>query len=76
MRNTNNHAFTEMFIYLPNELYRRTKQTLLCKKFDTEKKVTEETLNRILEAGRLSASSLGLQPYRVLVISSPSKRKI
>ncbi|MDR7694749.1 NAD(P)H-dependent oxidoreductase [Riemerella anatipestifer] len=45
------------------------------KKFDTEKKVTEETLNRILEAGRLSASSLGLQPYRVLVISSPSKKE-
>lgn len=45
------------------------------KKFDIEKKVSEESLNRILEAGRLSASSLGLQPYRVLVISSTSKKE-
>ncbi|MDY3547894.1 NAD(P)H-dependent oxidoreductase [Riemerella anatipestifer] len=44
------------------------------KKFDTEKKVPEDSLNRILEAGRLSASSLGMQPYRVLVISAITKK--
>ena len=33
--------------------------------------VAPETLNRILEDTRLSASSYGLQPYTILVISDP-----
>ena len=37
------------------------------KKFDKEKKVPSEVLSRILEAGKLSASSLGLQPYVVYI---------
>lgn len=41
------------------------------KKFDSGKKIPEETLKNILEAGKLSASSLGLQPYKVLVIQTP-----
>lgn len=40
------------------------------KKFDSEKKIPAETLNNILEAGKLSASSLGLQPYKILVAQS------
>lgn len=42
------------------------------KKFDDSKKIPSETLNRILQAGKLSASSLGLQPYKILVIESES----
>lgn len=41
------------------------------KKFDKEKKVDAETLKKILEAGKLSASSLGLQPYKIYVVESP-----
>ncbi|MPN39911.1 putative NAD(P)H nitroreductase [bioreactor metagenome] len=41
------------------------------KKFDIEKKVAPEILEKILEAGRLSASSLGLQPYKIYVIENP-----
>lgn len=40
------------------------------KKFNKEKKVSPEILNRILEAGKLSASSLGLQPYEIIVVES------
>ncbi|MBW8358533.1 MAG: NAD(P)H-dependent oxidoreductase [Weeksellaceae bacterium] len=40
------------------------------KKFDPSKRVPAETLRNILEAGKLSASSLGLQPYKILVIES------
>jgi nitroreductase len=44
------------------------------KKFDTTKKVSDSDLETILEAGRLSASSYGLQPYHVFVISDPELR--
>ena len=37
------------------------------KKFNKERKVAPEILQNILEAGRLSVSSLGLQPYKIIV---------
>ncbi|MBH1958993.1 MAG: NAD(P)H-dependent oxidoreductase [Flavobacteriia bacterium] len=40
------------------------------KKFDPSKKVSPEVLRNILEAGKLSASSLGLQPYKIFVVES------
>ncbi len=36
----------------------------------TGKKVSEENLNTILDATRLSASSFGLQPYTILVVNN------
>jgi len=39
------------------------------KKFDG-KKILSQKLNNILEAGRLSVSSLGLQPYHLLVVEN------
>lgn len=39
------------------------------KKFTAEK-VPSEVVSRILNAGRLSASSLGLQPYKIYVLES------
>ncbi|MFO7744649.1 MAG: NAD(P)H-dependent oxidoreductase [Psychroflexus sp.] len=44
------------------------------KKFDSEKEVSEEDLETLLEAIRLSASSYGLQPYEVFVIKDPEVR--
>ncbi|MGZ5264928.1 MAG: NAD(P)H-dependent oxidoreductase [Kaistella sp.] len=40
------------------------------KKFDPAKKVSPEIVQRILEAGKLSASSMGLQPYTILIVES------
>lgn len=37
----------------------------------TGEKVSDQKLNEILDATRLSASSFGLQPYTVLVVSNP-----
>lgn len=45
------------------------------KKFDTTKKVSEKDFNFLLEATRLSASSFGLQPFKILVIKNPSIRE-
>ena len=44
------------------------------KKFDTTKKVSEKDLEVLKEAIRLSASSFGLQPYRVFIIENPEFR--
>ena len=44
------------------------------KKFDTTKKVSAEDLHTLKEAIRLSASSYGLQPYKVLIIDNPELR--
>jgi len=47
------------------------------KKMDASQAVLEEKVERILEAIRLSASSSGLQPYQVLVITdAETKAKI
>ncbi len=45
------------------------------KKFDPAKKVSEEDLQTILEAGRLAPSSLGLQPFDIIVVNNPAVRK-
>ena len=45
------------------------------KKFDASKKISNENLEIIKEAVRLSASSYGLQAYKVLVIENPEIRK-
>lgn len=44
------------------------------KKFDTSKKLTDETLNQILESGRLSPSSFGLQPWKFILVENQELR--
>lgn len=47
------------------------------KKFDANKKIRDEQLSSLKEAIRLSASSYGLQLYKVLIVSDPEiKRQI
>nr|WP_288832622.1 NAD(P)H-dependent oxidoreductase [uncultured Flavobacterium sp.] len=44
------------------------------KKFDATKKISNEDLNILKEAIRLSSSSYGLQPYKVIIVESPELR--
>jgi nitroreductase len=44
------------------------------KVFDPSKKVSEADMGKLLEAIRLSASSYGLQPYKILVVEDPKIR--
>jgi nitroreductase len=44
------------------------------KKFDATKKISNEDLETLKEAIQLSASSYGLQPYKVLIIENPEIR--
>lgn len=46
-----------------------------CKQFDATKMVSEEDFNTILEAGRLSPSSFGFEPWKFLVVQDPKIRK-
>ncbi len=41
-----------------------------CKVFDDTKKISDEDLNFILEAGRKSPSSFGMEPWKFLVITN------
>ncbi|MCB9188705.1 MAG: NAD(P)H-dependent oxidoreductase [Flavobacteriales bacterium] len=45
------------------------------KKFDPNKSVPNDTLKRILEAGSLTATSLGLQAIKIIRVESPEIRK-
>jgi nitroreductase/dihydropteridine reductase len=40
------------------------------KAYDSTKRVSEEDLNKILEAARLAPTSSGLQPFRVIVVEN------
>lgn len=41
-----------------------------CKEFDVNKKINEEDFRVILEAGRLSPSSMGIEPWKFIVIEN------
>lgn len=44
------------------------------RKFDTTKKLSQEQLDELTEALRLSASSYGLQPWKFIVVENPELR--
>ncbi|SIO11314.1 NAD(P)H-dependent oxidoreductase [Vannielia litorea] len=46
------------------------------KVFDADRKVDDETFATILEAGRLSPTSFGHEPFRILLVQSPEKREL
>jgi nitroreductase len=46
------------------------------KVFDTSRELQAEDLEYILEAGRLSATSYGLQPFKIVVVTDPAKKQV
>jgi len=57
-----------------SELLQNLQWRYATKKMDPSKAVNEEKVEFILEAIRLSASSSGLQPYDVIVVTNPDIR--
>jgi len=51
----------------------RTRESI--RNYDPERKVPEEVLNRILEAGRLAPSASNRQPWTFVLVSSAEKLK-
>lgn len=44
------------------------------KKFDTTKKVSDENLEKIIEAIHLAPSSFGMQPYHFFIVTNQEKK--
>lgn len=53
-----------------NEILNALNFRFACKEFDKNKKIDAENLNLILESGRLSPSSIGIEPWKFLVITN------
>ncbi len=47
-----------------------------CKLFDADRKIPEHEFATILEAARLSPTSFGHEPFRILMIQDPAKREL
>lgn len=47
-----------------------------CRKYDKEREIPKETLDRILEAGRLSPSACNGQPYHLTVCHAEAAHKV
>lgn len=46
-----------------------------CKRFDTAKAIPQEQFESILEVARISPSSFGMEPWRLIVVRNESLRK-
>ncbi len=57
-----------------NELIQGLNWRYAVKKYDVNKKLNDNTLNTLLEALRLTPSSLGMQPWKFLVIENKNLR--
>lgn len=57
-----------------SDLIQKLEWRYAAKKFNPTKAVPQEKVDRILEATRLAASSSGLQPYEVIVVTSKDVR--
>ena len=57
------------------KLVKNLKWRYATKKYDTTKKVSQHHIDYIKEAVQLTASSYGMQPYKILEISDPELRK-
>jgi nitroreductase len=58
------------------ELLNSLKWRYATKKFDASKKVATQDIQKLSEAVRLSASSYGLQPYKVMIIQNSEIREV
>ena len=57
-----------------SDLISKLKWRYATKKMDASRPVPQQKIERILEAIRLTASSSGLQPYEVIVVTNPELR--
>ena len=57
------------------ELIKKLEWRYATKKMDPSRKVPEEKVARILEATRLAATSSGLQPYELIVVTNAEVRE-
>jgi len=56
-----------------DEFLETMRRRYACKRFGKGKKLAEATIRYILECGRLSPSSFGLEPWHFVAVASPEK---
>jgi len=66
---------TEEKIMTSEEIIQALNWRYATKKFDPEKKLSEDQVEGLLETLRLTASSMGLQPYRFIHVKDDKVRK-
>lgn len=59
---------------MKNEFLKALNRRYACKEFDSSKIIPDEDFNFILEAGRLSPSSFGFEPWEFLIIRDERKK--
>lgn len=60
---------------MKEEIIKALKWRYAVKVFDPSKEVSEEDLNTILESGRLAPSSVGLEPWKFIVVENKDLRE-
>ena len=60
---------------MTSEILDKLKWRYACKKFDASKKLSEEKLTVLKQAFNLTATSYGLQPLKMLVISNQTLKE-
>ena len=58
-----------------SDILQAHKERFACKKFDASKSISKDDVNFILEIARLSPSSIGLEPWKFVVINDKNLRK-
>ena len=61
--------------YMENKLIQALNRRYAVKKFDPTKKLTEKQISTVLESGRLTATSFGLQLMKIVVVENTEVRK-
>ena len=60
---------------IQEEIIKALKKRYAVKTFDKDKKVSDENLKTILESGRLTPSSIGLEPWKFIVVENKELRE-
>lgn len=70
------NAITKVFPDVQAQIIDAFKFRHATKLFDADKKIDDTAFKTILEAARLSPTSFGHEPFRVMVIQTPEKREL
>ena len=58
-----------------SELLNKLQWRYACKKMDPNKAVSQDKVDRIIEAARLAPTSSGLQPFEIILVTNPAVRE-
>ena len=69
------HYYFTVYTYMEDTLLKTLNWRYATKQFDPQKKIPQAKLDVLFESLRLTPSSLGIQPWKFLVVTNPSLRQ-